>query len=106
MIWIDDINVAAGTAITEAVQNVENVLIAPNPASTATTLTFNLNQKSDVNVVVMDAVGKTVVNVLNTELSAGEQKATINTQDLATGVYMIKITAGDKVVTERLSVVK
>ncbi|HTN17446.1 MAG TPA: T9SS type A sorting domain-containing protein [Chitinophagaceae bacterium] len=106
MIWIDDINVATGTAITEAVQNVENVLIAPNPASTSTTLTFNLNQKSDVNVVVLDAVGKTVVNVLNTELAAGEQKTTINTQDLATGVYMIKITAGDKVVTERLSVVK
>lgn len=106
MIWVDDINVATGTAITEAVQNVENVLIAPNPAVSATTLNFSLNQKSDVNIVVLDAVGKTVVNVLNTELAAGQQQATINTQDLATGVYMVKITAGDKVVTERLSVVK
>jgi hypothetical protein len=106
MVWIDDINIATGAAISEAVQNVENILIAPNPASTSTTLKFNLNQKSTVNVVVMDAVGKTVVTVLNEELAAGQQEATINTQSLASGVYMVKITAGDKVVTERLSVVK
>jgi hypothetical protein len=106
MIWIDDINMAAGTAITEAVQNVENILIAPNPASASTTLNFSLNQKSMVNVVVLDAVGKTVVTVLNEELAAGQQQTAINTQELASGVYMVKITAGDKVLTERLSVVK
>lgn len=105
-LFIDDINILTGTAISEANLNVDNVNIFPNPANSEANVEFSISQKSNVVVSVVDVMGRVVLNVANQQMNAGTQNVAINTSSLASGVYMVKIDADGKSVTERFSVVK
>jgi urease beta subunit len=62
----------------------------PNPANQQTLVTFELPAMASVDISVVDALGRPVMNVMSNErLSAGAQFVTINTRTLPQGVYVI-----------------
>ncbi len=105
-IWIDDINVHAAGAVNKVAAADLGAMVFPNPAKDNATLTFSLSNATEVNVTVVDAIGRTVANVTNGNLGAGVHNFTINTTDLAGGAYNVVISTDGGVATQRLTVVK
>ena len=67
----------------------------PNPFNPSTTIKFNLPKSSDVRIEVYNATGQKVQTLLNKKMSAGNHQIEFNAGDLASGVYLYKIEAGD-----------
>lgn len=89
---------AIGTIGLESEKNAPTVNIYPNPATEVFQIQLS-NFTSDINVSVIDLVGKVHVNKT---INSGTQNLSITTSGFAKGVYMIKITSGTHSVAKRL----
>ena len=78
----------------------------PNPFNPTTNIEFSVPQSSDVKLVVYNQLGETVATLVNEHLSAGSYKADWNAEDLPSGIYFYRITAGDFSKTMKLMLIK
>lgn len=90
----------------ENVINQNSVSLYPNPTNGAATLAFNIVKAGNVNVQVVDLTGRVVATVANETMTTGARKITINTDNLASGVYNVQVQTEEGNFTQRLSVVK
>lgn len=67
---------------------------APNPASEAFSLRFNLPKTSRVSVECFDVLGRKVLALPSGDRSEGPQMLTLDTQTLPDGVYVVRVLAG------------
>jgi hypothetical protein len=81
-----------------------DIMIYPNPAKDVATVSLTLTENSNVNIQVIDAVGRTITTV-SQDLNSGSQKIELSTANLPSGLYNVKIAAGNTTVTKQLSVV-
>ena len=73
-----------------------NGKLYPNPVKDIATIELNLAAASKVNVQVISRDGKIVINSDKGILTEATQQVFINTQSLAKGSYIVRITVGDK----------
>ncbi len=78
----------------------------PNPTSGATSLELNLTASSQVNAVITNAIGQTVMNVMDEKLAAGKHTLNIDASKFQTGIYFVTVNAGGYTVTKKLTVNK
>lgn len=79
--------------------------IYPNPVSGLAYVDINLRESAEVNLQVLDVMGKTVSSQFLGTLY-GNNKMTYDVTDLDAGVYLFRVTAGDKVSTKKITVIK
>ena len=77
----------------------------PNPSSDFATVDINPTEKSNVSIEVINSLGQIVFFVQN-EMSSGNNKIEIPVEMMSSGVYHVSINIGDKIVTEKLHIVK
>ena len=82
--------------------------VYPNPSmgSESVNIAFTLNENTNVSVEVYDLLGNKVQTVMNGNVEAGQQIATVNASSLKSGIYIYSIKAGDQVITGKMSIVK
>lgn len=82
----------------------ENILYDafPNPAIASTTIPFNISEKSDVVLNIYDMNGKVVKLLMDRHLLQGNYNVTVNTTDLAQGMYFYTLKAGGKTFSKKL----
>lgn len=106
-IYIDDINVK-GTGLTSISNEWEdniNFSIYPNPIHDRSMISFNLINKANVSVNLIDILGKEVCNVLSTQqLHAGEYNYPFNNIGMEQGIYLVKLVVDDKLFVQKLIV--
>jgi len=68
--------------------------IYPNPADVNATIAFDLLNNNDVTVVVRDITGRMVSSEFYGNLTQGQNKITLNVNDLNAGVYSVTVMAG------------
>ena len=96
--YLDEIEVGSAQKIASVyTTELAGVNVYPNPANDV--ITISLANGDNAIATVMDIQG----NVLFTE-NVLSGKATINTSDIATGVYMIQISNGTEVSTKKITV--
>jgi len=78
----------------------------PNPAPQQATIRYQLPEKAKVTLGVYNVLGQRVATLVNAEQSAGNKQRTLDTSTLGSGVYFVRMRTEDKVMTERLTVVK
>ncbi len=93
-----------GTATTE-VYDVNLASVYPNPASDFTNVEINVGSAADVTIQVTDMMGQ-LVSKRNLGTVAGKQNVGYDVSDFAAGTYTFKVIAGDKVATQKVSVIK
>lgn len=94
---------------TSGVEEVESTLGAvavPNPASEATLVSFVLAEGAEVEVAAFNGNGEKVADLASGFMSAGENSVAFSTANLNTGLYFVKIKAGKKYQTVKVSVTK
>ncbi|MEO0560186.1 MAG: T9SS type A sorting domain-containing protein [Bacteroidota bacterium] len=79
---------------------------APNPSRGAARVWVDLPTPAPVRLVVYDALGREVAVALDEERPAGRHTVELASVGLASGTYVIRLTAGDEVRTQRLTVVR
>jgi hypothetical protein len=65
----------------------------PNPFNPSTTISFSLAADSKVNLKIFNVLGQEVVQVLNSEMTAGHHKVKFDASELNSGIYFYKLTA-------------
>ena len=78
----------------------------PNPFNAQTKIDFALPENSKVNIIIFDILGREIRTPVNQELKAGYYTILMNTNDLASGTYFYRITAGKFVKTLKMVMVK
>lgn len=78
----------------------------PNPFNPNTTIKFDLSKESHVRILIYDAVGRQVDELVNSELKAGTYKAEWNASQFASGVYFYKMISGNFVSAKKMMLIK
>jgi endonuclease I len=83
----------------------------PNPFRTATTLTYDLPNASAVRIAVYDVLGRRVQVLVDERKEAGRHTVRWDgrgqsEQSLASGIYFVRLRAGDRQLTRRLTLVR
>jgi hypothetical protein len=79
----------------------------PNPASGTATIDFTLDTESKVSMNVYDVAGRRVATLINNEVHpAGLNTVSLNTRQMPTGIYFVKMQTPVKSVTRKITVVR
>jgi hypothetical protein len=89
-------------SITETNEEINEVSIYPNPATTDATVSFDLATSTDATITVSDISGKTISATAWNNLTTGNNTATIQTTNLVAGIYYVTLEANGSVVTKKL----
>ncbi|MGE5457443.1 MAG: T9SS type A sorting domain-containing protein, partial [Methanococcaceae archaeon] len=74
----------------------------PNPFNPATTIEFSVPKDEWVRLQVFDMLGKVAKEFVNESLSAGNYKISFNAEELASGVYIYKLTTPSVNITKKM----
>lgn len=78
----------------------------PNPFASRTTLPYFLPEAQQVRVVAYDLLGREVAVLAEGVRTAGQHEAIFDAATLPSGMYVVRLTAGDQVFTQRVTVVR
>ena len=78
----------------------------PNPFNPTTTIKFSIPESQVVRLVVFDAIGRQVEELINDQLGAGYHEITWNAGNHASGIYFVKMAAGNFVETKKMLLLK
>jgi photosystem II stability/assembly factor-like uncharacterized protein len=78
----------------------------PNPFNPSTTIKYSLPQTGRVTLSIYDLLGREVVKLIDEEKPAGEYETKWNASSYPSGVYFIKMTAGQYSETRKLLLMK
>ena len=78
----------------------------PNPFNPTTNITFDLKERVHVSLKIYNQLGQEVATLIDKTMDAGFKGITWHAQDLPSGVYLYKLTAGDFTATKRMTITK
>jgi len=79
---------------------------SPNPFNPTTVLSYQLHDASLVNLSVYDVSGRLVAELVNGWRDVGVHEAAFNASNLASGIYLYRLTAGDITATGKMVLMK
>ena len=97
MFWLnlDDVEISLGTNV----ENVENnVSVYPNPANTM----VNVNANSNINNIEIYSISGQKVG----DFTANGTQAAISTDNMSTGLYLMKINTENGVINQKFAVAR
>lgn len=102
-VYVRFIHQTSGTCTASVNEVAVDFNVYPNPVDNNLNVTLNDAYSSDLNVKIVDMLGKVVSN---TKLSAGSVYASISTDGLVEGVYFVNFSTADKVMMTKKIVVR
>ncbi len=80
--------------------------VFPNPATGVSEITFSMNKPGMAKLALLNQVGQVLKVIYEGQVSEGLKAVTLNTDELASGVYYYTLTVGENTATKVLNVVK
>ena len=80
--------------------------VYPNPTSGAATVAYALPQTADVELAAYDVLGRRVAVLASGSVEAGTHEASFDASALPAGLYVVRLRAGDQVLTQRVTVTR
>ncbi len=78
----------------------------PNPFNPTTTIQYSLPNSMPVSLRVYDMTGRVVAILVNGTVSAGTHQVTFDASNLASGMYIYRLEAGEQVLHNKMLLVK
>ncbi len=78
----------------------------PNPFNPATTIKYSIAEEGLVNLSVYNLLGQKVAELKNDVLQPGYYETEFDASSLSSGVYVYKLSAGGKVISRKMVVLK
>jgi len=94
-----DVSVGIGEA-----KAFNKIALYPNPTAGIATLAVSLNEENNVQVIVSDIAGKSIIETRNEKLAAGNHSVMLDLRSLDSGLYFVMIKTDKAFATARLAV--
>lgn len=78
----------------------------PNPFNPTTSIKFSIPKADQVSLTVFDVLGREVMTLVNEQMNAGSYTVDFSAANLASGMYVYKLQAGDFVSTKKMMLLK
>jgi surface protein len=78
----------------------------PNPFNPTTSIRYSLPESAVVTLAVYNMMGQLVEILVDGHQSSGWHTSTFNAEQLSSGVYMFRLTAGDMTITRKMTLMK
>jgi len=79
-----------------------NLSISPNPTNNSTTLTFEVLEAGNLNLILVDATGKEMLELYNATVEIGTFTKNFTMSNLPVGVYYLRIALNNKIKMEKV----
>jgi hypothetical protein len=99
--FIDNINVTGVLGI--AKEDLSNITMYPNPASNEVFVNLKNIVQGEVSITLFNSLGQRLQVISEAEM-AGKTQGVLNVSNCATGIYFVKIKAGQNTTTKKLIV--
>lgn len=101
-LYIDDINLYSASMASITDVAVADVNVYPNPSATEFNVQLDLVESGQYELFVTNALGQTVVNVYNGDLTNGVTTLQVDAKDIPAGVYFLNIKHNENIKTVKL----
>ncbi|NWF50916.1 MAG: T9SS type A sorting domain-containing protein [Ignavibacteriaceae bacterium] len=78
----------------------------PNPFNPSTSIQYSIGSSQFVTLKVFDVLGKEVATLVNEEKPAGSHQVTFDARELASGIYLYRLSANSFTETKKLILIK
>jgi len=78
----------------------------PNPFNPRTTIGYQLSADSNVEINIFGISGKQIATLYHGDQEAGSYELTWNANDMPSGVYIVRMVAGDFMATQKIVLIK
>jgi hypothetical protein len=78
----------------------------PNPFNPSTTISYDVPSDMNISLVVYDVRGRMVAELVNGSVDAGTYDVIWNAENQSSGVYFMKLVAGNTMKTQKMMLVK
>ncbi len=78
----------------------------PNPFNPSTKIRYSLPQTAHVKLTLYNVLGVQILTLVDSEQSVGNHEIELNGNNLASGVYFIKLNAGNYSITKKIMLMK
>ena len=78
----------------------------PNPFNPATTISYQLSQKENVELTVFNAKGQKISTLVNETVEAGMQTVPFDAENMSSGIYFYHLKTGNKTLSKRMILMK
>jgi hypothetical protein len=78
----------------------------PNPFNPVTTISYSLPIKAQVELVIYNTLGESVMQLVNEEKEAGKYSVKFDETNLPSGIYFYKLQAGSFIETKKMVLMK
>jgi hypothetical protein len=86
--------------------NTTSLMVFPNPVSNTATISYTLEHSANVVLKVFDLTGRLVTTLADAAFDEGDHEITWDASEVKSGIYLLRMEAGEEMLTEKLSVVK
>ena len=94
------------TGLEDLSYSVSEFYIAPNPVTNVATISYNVHVSSDITLEVFDVLGNKVSTILTQNNAKGVYTTEWHTENIASGLYFVKLTGQSGVKTTKVIVSK
>ena len=78
----------------------------PNPFNPSTTIKYEIVTAGPVKLEVVDLLGRTVATLVDGEFAPGSYQVQFDAHNLASGLYLYRLTAGTQTITKKMMLLK
>jgi hypothetical protein len=78
----------------------------PNPFNPSTTINFGVPTSSFVNLSIYNSIGEKVATIVSEQIEAGVHSVQFNASNLASGIYIYRLTANNRIFTNKMLLIK
>ena len=78
----------------------------PNPFNPFTVIKFAVSEKSMITLNVYDIIGREIATLINEERDAGWYEQSFDASALSSGIYIYRLSAGSKVFSKKMMLIK
>jgi hypothetical protein len=78
----------------------------PNPFNPETTISFSLSERSFVQLIVYDLLGRKIKTLLEEERNPGQHSIRFDSKDLGSGTYFYCLMANNKMIAKKMMVLR
>ncbi len=102
-LYIDDIDLTIVTSDQSEEEIIQSANVYPNPFNNSATISYSLNQVSDVSIVIYDIAGKQIGFIQKTNMVGNHEIQVAEIADIKTeGIYFVNIKINDYSLTRKM----
>lgn len=100
--YIDDITISGAPLSAEALESEIGLQVMPNPTLDATTVSMMLQDGAKVEMVMMDVMGRKVMDVHAGQMTSGTHRFDVDMRGNAPGIYFLRVAVDNAVTVKKV----